>query len=56
MMVGLMLVIAAGVAAWVLAPLRAPAREAATDPTRERPMIGRDPRAAQDGDPWPRLR
>ena len=50
MMVGVMLLIAAGVAAWVLAPLRAPAREAATDPTRERPITGRDSPAAQGGD------
>jgi hypothetical protein len=53
MMVAVMLVIAAGVAAWVLAPLRFAARDAAVDPTREPHTTGRGPRAAQDGDPWP---
>jgi hypothetical protein len=49
MTVALMLMIAAGVAAWVLAPLRAPAPDAATDPLPARPASGRDPGATQDG-------
>ena len=53
MTVALMLVVAAGVAAWVLAPLRAPAGGPAAGPQPEPPMIVRDPRGTQDGDPWP---
>jgi hypothetical protein len=50
MMVGLMLVIAAGVAAWVLAPLFAPAGGAAADPAPKRLPGDRDPPAPRNGD------
>lgn len=46
MMVGLMLVIAAGVAAWVLAPLFAPA---GADPFPKRLPSDRDPPATGNG-------
>jgi len=49
MTVALMVTVAAGVAAWVLAPLCATAGAAAADPSRSRAPAGRDQLAAPAG-------
>ncbi len=46
----LMVTVAVGVAAWVLAPLRASVRDGAGGPTRNRVPIGRNQPAAPAGD------
>ena len=49
MTVALMVAVAAGVAAWVLAPLCAIVRDTAADPRRNRPATGLDPLGAPAG-------